>query len=501
MEEVLSETYGIMVYQEQVMRILNKLGGIDLSSAYACIKAISKKKHDIIAQRRQEFIEGALARGVPRETAEEIFDQIVHFGGYGFNKSHAAAYALVAYQTAYLKAHYPTEFMAALLTSEIGKSEKLAQYIAHARQLGVEVLPPDVNRSRVEFTVEQGKIRYGLAALRGVGYSAAQAIVAERENRGRYRDLYDLCCRIDQHIVTRATLETLISAGALDEFGSRAALLEALPDALGVGSRLQEDRKVGQRSLLDNLDTEASAGTVSRPLPRVNDWSYEERSRREKEAFGFYFVMHPLAAWSERIASLASMTIRQAKNIEPNAEVPHELLLGGMISDIRLTHARRSRSGNTRMARFKLCDTEDGIECIIFPDDYAAYREWIVEEGVVFVKGTLDRSRETPTFVVAQVLSYERALRETTRAVLLRLSLRHHSPSVVGEIRTILQRTPGNCPVYLEVRDYHNRRALFALDKTYSVDVATLDRAALEQLLGKSGIYFQRANGLIPATK
>lgn len=500
MEEVLAETYGVMVYQEQVMRILNKLGGIDLSSAYACIKAISKKKHDIIEQRRQEFVEGAITRGVDRQTAEEIFEQIVRFGGYGFNKSHAAAYALVAYQTAYLKAHYPTEFMAALLTSEIGKADKLAQYVEHARYLGVKVLPPDINRSQVEFSVENGAIRYALAALRGVGYGAAQALVEERRRRGPYQDIWDVCCRVDPRIVTRSTLETLIGAGALDEFGSRAALLEALPTALSVGSRIQEDRKTGQQSFLDSLDVASLSVSVKRSLPRVADWSYEERSRREKEAFGFYFSVHPLAPWKERISSLVSMAIKQALSLTAQADMPEEVVLGGMISDLRITHARKSRSGNTKMARFKLCDLEDCIECLIFPDDYLIYQECIKEERIAFVRGTLDRSREVPVLIATKILTYEQAAREWTRAVLLRLSLRHHSPYVLDEIRNILQRSPGRCPVYLELRDSRNRRAVMALDKDYSVDVANLDCNALEQLLGKKSVYLQRVNGLASGT-
>lgn len=497
MEEILRETYGIMVYQEQVMLILNKLGGIDLSSAYSCIKAISKKKHEIIAERRQQFVEGAVARGVAKETAEEIFDQIVHFGGYGFNKSHAAAYALVAYQTAYLKAHYPTEFMAALLTSEIGKAEKLAQYVAHARQIGVKVLPPDINRSQVEFSVEQGQIRYALAALRGVGYSAARAIVEEREKHGKYLDLYDLCCRLDSRVVSRAILETLINAGALDGFGSRAALLEALSEALSTGMRLQEDRKVGQRSFLDGLELTADPG--KRPLPKVDDWSPAERARREKEAFGFYFALHPLMGWAERLASLATMPIHQVLGLSAATQLPQEIVLAGMITDVRVSHARRTRAGNTKMARFKLQDLEASIDCLIFPDDYAACQESLTEENIVVVRGTLDRSRDLPVFLATKVLTYEQALRDSTRAVLLRLSTKHHSPYLIEELGDILQRSPGSCPVYLEISDRHNKKALLALDKRYYVDVAQLDRAALENLLGTSSVYFQQINGLIPA--
>src|SRR5947209_2045764 len=244
MREILAETHGVMAYQEQIMRILNRLGGIELSSAYACIKAISKKKHEVIDQRRAEFLKGAGQRGVDEATAREIFDLIIHFGGYGFTKSHSAAYALLGYQTAYLKAHYMPEFMAALLSSEIedgNKRDIMVQHIEDARRLGADVLPPDINRGEVDFAVADGKILFGLTAIKGVGRGAAEEIVRVRRERGQFKDLFDLCERVDMKIVPRSAIERLIKAGAFDCFGARRAQwMHVLPMALQAAGEIQQ---------------------------------------------------------------------------------------------------------------------------------------------------------------------------------------------------------------------------------------------------------------------
>src|SRR5262249_46671441 len=222
MEEILATTYGVLVYQEQCMRILNRRGGIELASAYACIKAISKKKHDIIDARRIDFRKGAQERGVAEPVAKEVFDLICFFGGYGFNASHSAAYAYVSYQTAYLKAHYTAEFMAALLSSEVedgNKRDIMVDHIGDARRLGVEVKQPNVNEGEADFTVAGGKILFGLTAIKGVGRGAAEEIVRARKEKGPFRDLFDFCDRVDLRTVPRAAMERLIKAGAMDCFG------------------------------------------------------------------------------------------------------------------------------------------------------------------------------------------------------------------------------------------------------------------------------------------
>ncbi len=267
LKEVLEETYGVMVYQEQVMRILNRLGGIELSSAYATIKAISKKKADTIAESRGQFVAGAVERGLDREKALKIFDLIEHFGGYGFNKSHSTAYALVAYQTAYLKSHYPPEYMAAVLSSEMDGAERDKFFVEHiddCRRIGIEVLPPNVNEGELAFRVgKDGQIHFGLGAIKGVGAKAVEAIVKARQQAGPFTSLDDFFERVSTREVSNGCAETLIRAGAFDTLGARRSqLLAILPRAIQGGQAKQDDRRRGQRGLFDDL--EASAAAVSK---------------------------------------------------------------------------------------------------------------------------------------------------------------------------------------------------------------------------------------------
>jgi DNA polymerase-3 subunit alpha len=498
LEEILAETYGVMCYQEQVMRILNRLGGIELSAAYACIKAISKKKQEVIDQHRAEFLAGAVQRGVSEQTAAEIFDLITHFGGYGFNKSHSTAYGHLAYQTAYLKAHYPAEFMAALLTSEIGDSDKIAEHVDHVRAQGLELVPPDVNRSDWEFSVDQGRVVFGLAAIRGLGRKAAEAIVAQREQGGPYRDLFDFCERVDQRLVTRSAIEVLIKAGAFDSLHrNRAALLQVLPQALQAGGAVQEDRRHGQKSIFDLL----SAGTPQaaqppRAIPNVAEWTEQQRLSHEKEALGFYVSAHPLAQHRELLRRFATHEIASLAELA----APQEVVLGGMLSNIRLLQARRSRSGNTRMARFRLEDLSGSIECVIFPDDYARCQAEIRQENVCFVQGVLDRSREELALIVSRVLPLEQGPRELTSRVLLKLVSGVHQEADLELLQRLLDRCPGKTPVLLQVADAAGRTALLRLDERYHVDLARLPLAELEETLGRGLVEFVGpGNGHRPA--
>jgi DNA polymerase-3 subunit alpha len=490
MEEILAETYGVMCYQEQVMRILNRLGGIELSSAYACIKAISKKKHDVIAKRREEFIAGAEARGVAVRVAAEIFDLITFFGGYGFNRSHSAAYAHVAYQTAYLKAHYPAEFMAAVLTSEIGNTDKIAEHIENTRRAGLDVLPPDINQSDVDFTVRDNQVVFGLAAIRGLGRKAAEAIVAERQARGPYKDLFELCERLDAAVVTRAALETLIKAGALDGFGAkRAALMAVLPAALEAGREIQEDRRHGQRHIFEGFAEEeksAAAGRGARMIPDLKEWSDTDRLSYEKEALGFYISSHPLARYEGLLQRFASHTVSQIGTVGANQEV----ILGGMLVGVRFTNAKRSRSGHTRMARFKLEDLTGTAECILFPDDFLKNKDHIREEYICFVKATVDRTREEPGLIVSKILPLDQAERELTRGLRLRVISGIHTVDHVRRLGELLQRARGRCPVFLDVVDGGGRRARLRLGEEFFIDASKIAKTELEHLLGPEHVEF-----------
>jgi DNA polymerase-3 subunit alpha len=497
MEEILSETYGVMCYQEQVMRILNRLGGIELSSAYACIKAISKKKHEIIDQRRLEFIQGAQERGVDEATAREIFELITFFGGYGFNKSHSAAYARIGYQTAYLKAHYPAEFMAALLSSEIEDSNKrdiMVQHIEDARKLGVEVLPPDVQAGDVEFTVEQGRILFGLVALKGLGRGAAAEIVRARRDRGPFRDLFDFCERVDLKIITRPALETLIKAGAFDRCGraNRAQLWEALPRALAAAGTVQEDRRHGQGNLFDDAGSStpaAAAGTAaSEGFRDIPEWQANEKLKHEKEALGFYISSHPLAQHEEELRRFSTHSVSQLADLGPNQEV----FIGGMLTQVRFMNTKKARNGNSRYVRCKIEDFTGSAECVMWPDDFVRFKDLVEEDKICFVAGAVERNRDEPGLVLSRVVTLEQGKRERTAGLVLVMRLGEHDPNQLNAVAGVLKRAPGSVPVFLHVQDAAGKWLKLKSSDEFRINPATLVQAELETILGPGRVQFAR---------
>jgi DNA polymerase-3 subunit alpha len=488
MAEVLGETYGVMVYQEQIMRILNRLGGIELASAYACIKAISKKKQETIDERRVEFIKGSGARGMAAEKAEEIFGLIVKFGGYGFNKSHSCAYALVSYQTAYLKCHFPAEFMACLLSSEIedgNKRDIMVEHIGDARRLGVEVVAPSVNGSEVEFSVKDGKILFGLLAIKGFGRQAAESVVRARAVGGSFKDVFDFCERVDLRLVNRTATERLIKAGALDGLpGHRAQQLAALGRAIQAASERQNDLRVGQRNLFDGAPEEADAAvTPEEVLPEVPPWPEPEKLKYEKEALDFYFSSHPLAQSEKELRRYAVHEVARLRTL-PDGE---SVTLGGMLSQLRFMNVKKARNGNTRMMRCKLEDLSGQAECLMWPDDLARYQEAVAADVPLIVKGTVDKTRNEPGLVLQRVLTLPQAARELTREVHLLVRLKS-KPAIIDALAEVLQRSRGHCPVILAVRDESGRDCLVRLGRDFAVNPHTVEQEALEGLLGSGSV-------------
>jgi DNA polymerase-3 subunit alpha len=490
MAEILSETYGVMVYQEQIMQILNRLGGIDLSSAYVCIKAISKKKQDVIDQRRAEFVQGAQQRGLTRQQADEIFGLIVYFGGYGFNKSHTAAYALIGYQTAYLKRHFTPEFMAALLSSEIDDGNKrdiLVEHIADARHLGVDVLPPDVNAGEAGFTVSAGKIVFGLMAIKGIGRSAAEEIVQARSQGGEFRDLFDFCERVDHRIVAKAAVEKMIKAGAFDALGRRAAQVQVLPRAFQAAEEKQIDRRRGQRSFFDMLEDggiESAALSGAEALPDVPEWSDSERLKYEKEALDFYLSSHPLAQFDRELRRFASHSVEQARKMDSGLEVR----IGGMITSVRHFVSRRSAK---RYVRCKIEDFTGTAECVMWPDNYERFAEQFADDRIVLAEAVIERmDRDEPNFVLSKVYPIEQAKKELTTGLLLRMKLDSHQAEHIDALGRILRRAPGNCRVELLVVDAAGRRAHLRLGREFQVDPARIALDELEMVLGPGGVVY-----------
>lgn len=490
MKEVLEETHGVMVYQEQIMRILNRLGGIELSSAYACIKAISKKKQDTIDQRREEFIRGAGDRGLARETAEEIFQLIVVFGGYGFNKSHSAAYAMIGYHTAYLKTHYLAEFMAALLTSEIDDANKrdiLVEHIGDARRLGVEVLAPDINQSEGRFHVKNGKIVFGMTAIKGVGAGASEAIMAARTEGGLFKDIFEFCERVDPRLVPKTAIEKLIKAGAMDTFCSnRARMMAGLNGAVQGAVHRQNDLKRGQGNLFDlDIGSNGTPTQDSSPeLPDVPAWPEAERLKYEKEVLDFYFSSHPLAVYEQDLKRFITHQIGDLKG-KPGEE---EVILAGIVTTLKSGNTKKARNGLSRFLRFKLQDLSDVCDCVIWPDDLAKLGEDPLADGIYYVKGRLEVRGDQPSIVVSRVLTIDQAKRELAKGLYLRLRLDTHQNSTVDQLNAIIRKGLGSVPVFLKIHDAMEFACTLKLGKEFDVNPQKIPLADLEQLLGADNV-------------
>jgi DNA polymerase-3 subunit alpha len=491
MQEVLAETHGIMVYQEQVMRILNRLGGIELSQAYSCIKAISKKKKDVIDQNREQFIGGAKARGLSHDRAVEIFDLIVAFGGYGFNKSHSTAYALIAYQTAYLKAHYRAEFMAALMSSEMDDSDSLVEHIDDCRRMGLEVGPPDVNRSHVEFEVEGEGLRYALAAIKGIGPRAVETIVAARES-GPFLSIFDFCDRVDSGKVNKGCMESLIKAGAFDCTGAhRSQLFAVLPKAMQGGTVRQEDRRRGQMTMFGaSAETETTA--VTDALPDLPEWPDAEKLANEKEVLGFYITGHPLSRHERELKAYSTHRTIELNSLRDEQEV----VVGGMITGIKFGATKKpSRKGNSRMARFVLEDLSGNVPCVMFPDDLANQSEMVTSDRIGFLQAKVDHSREQVGLIVQKIVPVERGAEYCARPMIVRLDAATHDRKHLEQLHATLRGSPGSTAVQLEIRTAAGSRVLLKANPSLQVRRTRELTEAVESVIGADSVRLGAGNG------
>ena len=498
MKDVLEETYGVMVYQEQVMRILNRLGGIELSQAYACIKAISKKKTETIALGRKQFIEGAISRGLEKERATKIFDLIEFFGGYGFNKSHTCAYALVAYQTAWLKTHYPSEFMAALLSSEMDGSEREKFFVDHiddCRRMGMEVLQPDVNAGELEFSVaEEGKILFGLGAIKGVGTKAIDALIKARREGGTFKNLLEIFERTNQSVVTQGNVETLIKAGAMDCLGARRSqLLAVLPRVAKEGQSTRQDKSRGQLSLFGS----SSATAIAEPsttiaLPDIPELPDVQRLAEEKKALGFYMTSHPLTRHAPVLQALASHEVADLSAMSDKAEVT----LGGMITGLQVKNVQKSRDGGTRMLKMTFEDLSGTTPAMLWPSDYSKFESILKEDFIGFFKGTVSRRNDPPEVVITRVIPLDRGPTELSKGVIVRLHKVSTQPVDLDRLLRTVRAYPGNLDLYLEILGLAKvRRAIYKAganlkirhDERMLADLETAFGADNVRLLGHRG--------------
>ncbi|MCZ6835571.1 MAG: DNA polymerase III subunit alpha [Planctomycetota bacterium] len=446
-----SETYGIMVYQEQVMQIVHGLGDIPLRSAYSLIKAISKKKHEVINAERPKFIEGAKLKGMDPAMAEELFDLILKFAGYGFNKSHSTGYAIIAYQTAYLKTYFPNQYMAALLTYESGakKVEDWRIYLDECKKTiytdhtsknphqGVVVMPPDINLSNVDFTVVfneedpqdalHGHVRFGLSAIKGIGKNAIGTIVEERDKAGPFKSVFDFCERVSTRTVNKAAIEALIKCGTFDSLHSlpeRSAAVAAIDDAIAAGQTAAEDRRRGQLGLFGGGDAppdampeaEESADEANeRPLPNVLPWSQKQSLELEKECLGFHVSGHPLDEHESLLAEFATYTTRQISDLKHDQLVA----VGGLLNRVRHTIVRNGRSAGEKMAMITLQDKTGDVEGVVFSNIFAQHGQHVQLDGIVLLIGRVDRNRGEPQIIVDRVMPLEEATRHLASTLVI----------------------------------------------------------------------------------
>jgi DNA polymerase-3 subunit alpha len=386
LEKILEPTYGVMLYQEQVMQAASELAGFSLGEADMLRRAMGKKKPEVIAGLRDRFMEGALGRGVSERAAQEVFSLIERFAGYGFNKSHSAAYALISYRTAYLRCHYFPEFMASTLTSVMGSSERVAMYIDVCRAAGVDVLPPDVNESFKGFTVSGNTIRFGLGAIKNVGEGAAESIISARKSGGPFVSFVDFCNRVDMTAVNRKALESLIRCGAFSKFGKRRALLAIMDQVCDQSAVRQRHQELGQASFFDLFEEPSGFGTADIPLPDVPDFSESQILAMEKELLGLYISGHPLASVAEAIRKVATMSVRDLSNAEDGA---YATLAGVIIGRKQII----TRTGQP-MAFVQIEDLTGQVEVVVFPRTYQECADILARDAIVVVKGRVDVKEE-----------------------------------------------------------------------------------------------------------
>jgi len=444
LEEILSETYGVILYQEQVMQIANRLAGFSLGEADILRRAMGKKKREEMAAQREKFLAGCAARKVPAKKAEKIFDLMAEFAGYGFNKSHSCAYALLAYQTAYLKTHFPVEFTAALLTSEIGNTERVVKYINEVRGSGIRVLPPDVHQSSLYFTPVGEDIRFGLAAIKNVGENTAKAICESRAARGNSQNIYGFCSAIEPRFLNRRVLESLVKAGAMDCFNApRARLWAAIEGAMSHGQKMDHQRSVGQHGLFRSGASSMSTDDAQNILPVADDWSEDEQLAGEHSVLGFYVSGHPLDKYGGRLAEIGTAELG-ALEARRNGE---ELAIAGIITQ---TRAMRSKRG----ARWAICNLQDrtgGVEVLVFPEAFQKFEHLLRPATPLLVRGRVNVEEVGTRFVATEVRLLDKVADRSPSLLRVRVDLRAVDTGTLDQLQRVLAERPGRCRVAFDL--------------------------------------------------
>lgn len=443
LEPILADTYGVILYQEQVMQIAADLADYSMAEADNLRKAMGKKIGHMMAKERERFLGRSKEKGIPPEKAKEIFDLMEKFGRYGFNKAHSAAYAMIAFQTAYLKAHFPVEFMAALLTSEMNSTEAVVKYIAECRDQGIQVLPPDINQSETDFTVEEGAIRFGLVAVKNVGHGAIESILAVRDAGGPFESLFDFCERVDLKRVNRRVIESLIKCGAFDCTGTRRSqMTTVLDETMEVGQKIQKDRADGQISLFDIFSTKG-VDVVHPDLPDIDEWDEDERLGYEKESLGFFVSGHPLARFEALVAKYANTDCLQVREAVDGATVR----IAGLVRELK----RYNDKKGDVMAFLTLEDRSGFVEITLFASVYATARDLIHEDAALFVEGRVTKDERSVKILGESVIPVEAVDELWTTSIRVSLDMTRLDKEILRKLREIFEAHQGTCGAYLHL--------------------------------------------------
>jgi len=486
LEEILKETYGVILYQEQVMQIAGKLAGFSMGSADLLRRAMGKKKPEVMAQQKEKFLEGARAHKISKKVAERIFKLMEHFAGYGFNKSHSAAYAMVAYRTAYLKAKYTVEFMAALLTSVRENTDKVIKYMTECKELDIEVLPPDINLSYSAFTVDTGSIRFGLGGVKNVGENAVQAIITARQEGDPFQSLREFCERVDLRTVNKRVIESLVKAGAFDSLGSsRASLFYSLEETMESAQRKQSARAEGQGTLFEAVLFDSADELAPAEGSGTPEWDHSQLLAFEKEALGFYITGHPLARYQEQLELRGDCDTQSISDIPDGQKVA----IGGVVSKAKLTTTRKG----DRMAFVTLEDLHGSLEVIVFPGVLKDVAPYLQGDEPVLVTGRVDSVEEGAKLIADSIkpLTGGNGSSDSMGRVCINLLSAATDSGQIDEINRVLQKHRGECPVLFHIRYPEKGEVDIAASKNFAVSPCEEFVKEMEEAVGRGKVHLE----------
>jgi DNA polymerase-3 subunit alpha len=486
LEPILRETYGIIIFQEQVMRIASELAGFSLSQADILRRAMSKKDSEVMEEQRKYFVEGCVKNKINRKVANKIFNLIEYFAGYGFNKSHSAAYALISYRTAYLKANFPVEFMTALLTSEKDNTDKIVTYINEANKMAIETLSPDVNESFAKFTMVSDKsIRFGLSAVKNVGQGAIDSIIQARNKYKRFNSLYEFCEYTDSRLVNRKVIESLIKCGALDSLGLfRSQLLATLDRAMEVAAGFQKDKQNGQLSFFDRIHESKTFRKDFYEIPDIPEWPENQLLSYEKQMLGFYITGHPLARYAKILKNYATHSTQDLIHSQEGKDI----YIGGIINKLKAITTKR----NERMAIINLEDLDGFVEVLVFPKVFSQCTKIIKLNSTIFVKGKMSQRDKEPKIIAEEIVHLTEVQKRYTNSININLFTTGLEENILATLKDILSRYPGKIPVYLGFSSPDNQEVKIEVNPDFYTEPSEKLISDIETVLGEGVVTFKK---------